>query len=244
MAQVSLAQGLLDESWRHAGQALSLGLSCDDGRVISQAYRLQAEIYRWLDSNANAIPLFAKAVEVGGETVQGMEALYRMGLALVHSAYTGEGMEALERCIQVCQFKGMGLQLIAAKGALAEALLHLNRDQEAIALAEEVTVQAVHRHIPSLRAVGYLTWGSRALKEGKLEEARQKGMALAHQGRLCQTPLMEIGGYVLAIRAGDRQREARDRLAEIVAEINRNIQEPALRPHADRMMAQYDELIG
>jgi DNA-binding SARP family transcriptional activator len=243
MAQQSLALGRIDEGWRQAGQALEAGQQCNFMRAMAQAYRVQGDAHRLLVANEEAIALYRQAVAAGGNSPAGMDALYRLGLALVQSDHTEEGMAAIERCIGICRGMGMGLQLIFALGTRALALTHLGRFEEAFALAEEVAVQAVKHNLPFLRAMAFMPWGHQALLEGRLDDARQKGLALAEYGQKILNPLMEMSGYLMVLQAGSPPATVRQRVRALMAQIDQNTQEPVLRPHVDRTLARYAELL-
>jgi tetratricopeptide (TPR) repeat protein len=244
MAQQSLAQGMIDEGWRQAGQALEAGQKSNYTRAIAQAYRVQGDAYRLLEANAEAVDLYRQAVAVGGSTHAGMEALYCLGLVLVQTGRGAEGLDAIERCIELCRENGMGLQYVAALASKVLALTHLGRFEESFPLAEEVAVQAVRRNLPILRALTLVPWGTQALVEGRLDDARQKGLALAENGRKILSPLKEISGYLLALQAGDQQSAVRQRVRELMAQIDQNTQTPVLRPHLERALARYSRLLG
>jgi hypothetical protein len=69
-------------------------------------------------------------------------------------------------------------------------------------------------------------------------------LALAENGRKILSPLKEISGYLLALQAGDQQSAVRQRVRELMAQIDQNTQTPVLRPHLERALARYSRLLG
>lgn len=244
LAQLALNRGLIDEGWKLARQALEAGLQAGFPRLTSQAYRLHGDVFRLLVADQEAIPWYRKAVEAGGDTHAGMDALLRLGLTLVQSGQAEEGMVLLDRCIRHCRQAGIGLHLYSAMGARALALTTLGQKAEAISLAEEVAIEGVKRSLHHLRALAFIPWAHFALMEGRLDEARQRSLALAHLGEETDNPFMELTGYSNAIQAGDRSREVRDRMALLLDRLDTNCRDAELRSFAEKRLAQYRAMLA
>jgi hypothetical protein len=173
-----------------------------------------------------------------------MDALLRLGLTLVQSGQADEGLEALEGCIQRCRQGGLGLLLYNAMGAKALALTTLGRKEEAIALGDAVAIQGAQRALPNLRALAFIPYTHFALLEARLDEARQRGLAVAHLGEEAGNPFMELTGYMTALRAGDKSREILAKAAGLLDLIDANCRAEELRPFAEKSLAEYRALLA
>ena len=106
--------------------------------------------------------------------------------------------------------------------------------QEALALAEDVAEHATSQGLPAVKGLSYLLLAQAALQEGRPDEARQKGLALAHLARDLPNVFLEIAGLrqVLAAqqKMGHDSAQTAARLRELVAQLDANTRLPDLRP--------------
>jgi tetratricopeptide (TPR) repeat protein len=246
-AQTEVALGQLDEGWRITGQILESGPSQSFLRVIIQVYRIRGDALAILGDVQGALAYYRQSVAIQPATYLTMDSLYRLGLMQVQQGEVEDGLASIDQAIDYCKKGGVGLFLLPAQCARAAALMQLGRLHEAVDLAEEVVVSASERGLPTARGLSYQILGQALLENGRADDAHQKGMALALQGREVGDPFLEISGLRIAWAAEQKmgQGEGRldQRLRELLDHLDVHTRLPELRPAFDRYALSFKTML-
>jgi DNA-binding SARP family transcriptional activator/predicted negative regulator of RcsB-dependent stress response len=241
-SEQALLQGHFDLSWREMELALETGRNANFSLIAAQAWRLRGDILRALGVRDEAMAAYTQAVEIGGSTLGGMDALYRLGLLRVITGNSSQGLSDIRRAIQTAGEAGLNIAMLQAKGALALAYAHLKNNAEVNRLVEEVATEGARREWPYLRSSVFMPLSWLALNENRLSDARQKGLALAQFGRSIGSPIIELNGLYIALRVDREQPETISRYHELLDSLDRSTQEPSLRPWMEQMQSTFRAL--
>lgn len=198
-AQALALLGDLAEAWATLEQAADLIRSSQHNPAQSGLHLIRGDLWSWLGDCQAAVTAYREALDSARDFHDSMEALYRLGLALVHRGQVENGFTFLHRALELTTSVDMARVGLAAAMALAEAHLLVGEVDKARELARRAAEEAAQRKLPAL----LLRYHRLQIRLARHEDAPDLGWRHARlfveQARALQTPLLELEGLRLAL---------------------------------------------
>jgi tetratricopeptide (TPR) repeat protein len=218
-AQAKLGLGQADLAWDHTLQALALAERYDFPEIASEAYCLQGDALRFLQDYERASEYYRRGALIGAENFHTIDNSFHLGFMLGMSGKMDEGMNLLEKAIVYGERYELGLITIRAKMSKASVLLKKRQIEEALQLADELSIEGQERRLELVALHALNISGQAAVMQVQGATATKFAQKLIGYAKDMHNPWLEIEGLktFLTIQPGDVQ--AATRLSRLLAEI-------------------------
>jgi DNA-binding SARP family transcriptional activator/tetratricopeptide (TPR) repeat protein len=236
-AQVEVMTGQLDRALLHAQQALECSRQPHLFRNASFAYRILGDVYQQLGELTLSRKMYESGLNVPLPGYHTADIQFRLAHLLALQGHLQDSLKLIQDALDFS--KDSGLDLFHLGTLIAKAAIYqiAGRYDEAIRLAESCSPQSISRNLPRLRCQAYLVIGNSLFKTGRLDEARQKALAVAQNLRELRYRSMELSATRLLMdtekASGRSSLATADRIKEIIHFLDTQTQSEALRTFFD-----------
>lgn len=201
-AQVLLNLGEVQPAWEALERARAAAASLGRNPVLAEVYTTQGDLWLALGDYAAAQTEYRAALEVAQDLHSSMEALYRLGWALVLGGQSQGGLNFLNRALELSRNAEMMHVALAAEMALAEAHFVRSELEEARRVAQRAADEAAQRKMWTLVLRYHLLQAHIASAQQATDLMVRHTRLLIEHAKNLQSPLYEFLGLGLALRVG------------------------------------------
>jgi DNA-binding SARP family transcriptional activator len=194
-----LELGLLKDAWLHAERAMEIGIHKGHNEIVSLAYRAAGDIFLRLRAYDQAIELFQRGVEAGGDHYSSLDNLFRVGFAMVETNLE-EGLAYIKRAFEKAAKLDLGSISIYAECINAILQLANQQDRPTRQDAEQLRARAEEHSMRFFVVLSDLMLAYLSFYREDYTETTELLSKVVEGGRSMSNPWIEIRAYVLMIR--------------------------------------------
>ncbi|NTU74515.1 MAG: AAA family ATPase [Anaerolineaceae bacterium] len=233
-AHALIAMGQLDEGWKSVNESLKICTANNFADLLPEVYCVMGDVYRLLELTDLAIDSYRKGALISKEAKPRMDNQYRLGVVLSQKGDNEGGLRLIDEVIESAQKGGMGLIELTAHNARATILYKMGRIDEAIDVFSRTSIAGASRGFITLPLASRVVLAQRAIQSGDYEDALEHVKIMVNTASEISNPWLVLWANKLGLPAMKNQgldtRQVESAIKELVSQIDKNCQDPMLRP--------------
>jgi DNA-binding SARP family transcriptional activator/tetratricopeptide (TPR) repeat protein len=211
--------GNLGHSLENARKMIGLGEQFEHKDIIALGTRLQGDIYFYLSAPEQALILYQKGIEIGGESFLAPDILFRLGHVLCNLGQKKKGKSYLRRALKMSKENGLDLVYILAQSSLARIYADEGKWDLVYKLASKLENETRRRSLETLYLRSIHLLGEYAYANDEIDLARQRFGITLRRSCALPNPWIELKAHVMLRKCVFAQAESSDTSRERINQI-------------------------
>jgi DNA-binding SARP family transcriptional activator len=189
--------GNLGYSLDNARKMVRLGEQFEHNDIIALGTRLQGDIYFYLNAPEQALILYQKGIEIGGESFLAPDILFRLGHVLCDLGQEKEGKSNLRQALKISKENGLDLVYILAQSSLARIYANEGKWDLVYKLASKLENETRRRSLETLYLRSIHLLGEYAYAKDEIDLARQRFGITLRRASALPNPWIELKAHIM-----------------------------------------------
>jgi DNA-binding SARP family transcriptional activator len=216
--------GNLGYSLENARKMIRLGEQFEHNDIIALGTRLLGDIYFYLYAHEQALNLYQKGIEIGGESFLAPDILFRLGHVLCDLGQEKEGKAYLRQALKISKENGLGLVYILAQSSLARIYANEGKWDLVYKLASKLENETRRRSLETLYLRSIHLLGEHAYANDEINLARQRFEITLRRSCALPNPWIELKAHIMLRKCSYAQGENSDTSLKRIYQIVDNLE--------------------